>query len=59
MRSFLGLALIISLMVMESYATSNDLTCTMCVDIVTDIGNIVICKQNIGNIVIYKTKIVL
>ena len=43
---------------MESYATSNDLTCTMCVDIVTDIGNIVICKQNIGNIVIYKTKIV-
>ena len=38
MRTFLGLALISCLMVMESYATENELTCTMCVDIVTDIG---------------------
>merc|ERR1712158_194192 len=39
MRSFLGLALIISLMVMDSYAADNQLTCTMCVDVVTDIDN--------------------
>ena len=49
MRAFLGVALIISLMVMESNAASNELTCTICVDIVTEIGNIVI----------YKTKLVL
>ena len=41
MRAFLGVALIISLMVMESNAASNELTCTICVDIVTEIGNIV------------------
>ena len=41
MRTFLCLALVIGLMVMESDATRNELTCAMCVDIVTDIGNIV------------------
>merc|ERR1711894_242425 len=39
MRAFLGVALIISLMVMESNAASNELTCTICVDIVTEIDN--------------------
>ena len=40
LRTLFGLTLVISLMVMQSLATAteNELTCTVCVDIVTDIG---------------------
>ena len=43
LRTLFGLTLVISLMVMQSLATAteNELTCTVCVDIVTAIGRYV------------------
>ena len=46
MKTMLGLLMVASLMLTETSATStnNELTCTICVDIVTEIGD---CFKNI------------